>query len=83
MQTVVVASLLACTQPQTGKVQQSDKSFLEQEGCPIKAVASGGSSLVVKNVSDKQITSFVLACLVAKGKKYSVVDTYNSPQEFA
>jgi len=80
VQTLVVASLLACTLSQTGKVPHSDKSFLEQEGCPIRAVASGGSSLVVKNISDKQIASFVLACLVAKGKKYTVVDTYNSSQ---
>jgi len=81
VQTVVVASLVACTLSQTGKFQQSDKSFLEQEGCPIKAIASGGSSLVVKNVSDKPVASFVLVCLVAKGKKYNVVDTYNSSPE--
>lgn len=76
-----MASLLACTLSQTGNAPQSDKSFLEQEGCPIKAIASGGSSLVVKNVSAKRIASFTLACLVAKGRKYNVVDTYNSPPE--
>ena len=76
--TWIVFVLIVFSAAQSDHIPKERLSFLEQRGCPIKAIASGGSALVVKNVSDKQIASFVLACLVRSGKTYNAVDTYDS-----
>jgi hypothetical protein len=75
---IILLAFLVCSVAQSDQIQKERRSFLEQRGCPIKAIASGGSALVVKNVSDKQIASFVLGCLTRSGKTYEVVDTYDS-----
>ena len=74
----IVFALMVFGVAQSDHTQKERPSFLEQRGCPIKAIASRGSALVVKNVSDKQIASFVLACLIRSGKTYNAVDTYDS-----
>src|ERR1700756_5423666 len=72
----IVLFLLGFGFAQSLHATRSYPSFLEQTGCPIGVVSSGGSAVVLKNVSDKRIASYVLACFGRKGKKYEIVSEF-------
>jgi hypothetical protein len=85
---VIVAALTGATSAQTANVRRVPRSFLEQTGCPIGAASQNGSALVLKNVSDKSIASYVLACFVQNGKRYKPIAKFDlsevaiKPREF-
>jgi hypothetical protein len=77
---VTVALWRVATFAQSVDVRQVRRSFLEQPGCPLNAVRGGGSAFVLKNVSDKQIASYALACFTRTGKKYKPITTFDASE---
>lgn len=77
---LIVYSLLINHLAASDHDQKKKRPFLEQPGCPMVAVQTAGPSLTVKNVSEKEIVRFVMACMVQHVKTYRVVDTYKSEE---
>lgn len=52
------------------------RSFLEQKGCPLHAIAQKGSSLKLRNSSDKEIVNWGEFCLARHNRGYRVLALY-------
>jgi hypothetical protein len=73
-----VAALVVCTLAQSADVHQARQSILRQPGSPLK---QSGAMLVLRNVSDKRIVSYVLACFARSQKKYSLTRSFDESEE--
>jgi hypothetical protein len=74
---VVVLTTLSLAQSDRAEIH---RSFLHQNGCPLEAISSRGSAVVLKNVSNKSIVSYALACFAPRGKKFETVVTFDASQ---
>ena len=73
----IMLFLVALSFAKSDERRDVHRSFLEQRGCPMSAISQRGSALVLKNVSDKRIVSYVLACFSRAGKRYEPNATFD------
>jgi hypothetical protein len=72
----LVASRISVCLAQEGKDRDPNPPFLEERGSPLKAIRTGGSVVVVRNVSNKQILNWAEMCLARSGNGYKVLEVF-------
>lgn len=63
------------------QAQRSDvkvqESFLDQRSCPLHAIRSSGSVLLLKNAAKKRIAKFGVVCLHQHGSEFKIIQTFS------
>ena len=77
---LVVLLLAAGAFSQTESDAADAKRSLQMKGSPLSFVSDSGSALVLKNVSNKRVTSYVLGCVAQRGNEYISLVTFDRAQ---
>jgi hypothetical protein len=78
--TALILSLLSTSYAHSGHIRVLDRTVIQQQNSPVAFVKWRGSSVVIKNATDKPIASFVFVCVVRKGRTYRAVGKYDSAE---
>ncbi len=72
----LVASRTSVCLAQEEKSRDLNRPFLEERGSPLKAIQTGGSVVILRNVSKKEILNWGEVCLSRSGNRYEIVKTF-------
>jgi hypothetical protein len=78
----IIANGTFLSEAQTVPNQEGNRSFFEQQGCPLHAVKTNGASLELHNSSPKSIVNWGEACLRRSGNRYDVLQTFHIDDPF-